>query len=188
MEAIANDVRDVMAAAGAEKVHFVGESTGGTVGLHLAAHRPECLSSLTMVSAAHRGGSIGRARQLRDDVAALGMDRWSETLMPLRFRTGSISAPMWRWFHDVQRSSAPHACVDLVDMLVRVDLTDRLPEIATPTLIIAPDDSPFVSVESALERKRAMPNAKLQVIAGARHGVAFSHGSECAGVWRRLLG
>ena len=60
--------------------------------------------------------------------------------------------------------------------------------IATPTLIIAPDDSPFVSVEAALERRRAMPNARLQVIAGARHGVAFSHGAECAGVWRRFLG
>ncbi|MGD9535686.1 MAG: alpha/beta fold hydrolase [Alphaproteobacteria bacterium] len=187
MAAIAKDVRDVMAAAGIEKVHFVGESTGGTVGLHLAAYQPACLKSLTMVSAAHRGGSIGRARQLRDDVTALGMDRWSETLMPLRFHEGAIPAPMWRWFHDVQRSAAPHACVDLVDMLVQVDLTDRLPEIATPTLIIAPDDSPFVSVESALERKRAMPNARLQVIAGARHGVAFSHGAACAEALRDFL-
>src|SRR5215470_6267660 len=49
IEEIANEVRDVMAAAGVERVHFVGESTGGTVGLHLAAHEPDRLLTLTMV-------------------------------------------------------------------------------------------------------------------------------------------
>jgi len=183
MEAIAGDVRAVMAAVGAEKVHFVGESTGGTVGLFMAVHQPDALLSLTTVSAAHRGGSIARARQLRDDVTALGMDRWSETLMVQRFHPGALPEPMWRWFHDVQRSAVPHACLDLLDMLVQVDLSARLPEIRTPTLIIAPDDSPFVSVESQVERLRAIPGSRLQVIAGSRHGVAFSHGKECAGVW-----
>ena len=58
---------------------------------------------------------------LRDDVAALGMDAWSEKLMPLRFHEGALSEESYRWFHDVQRGSAPHACVDLVDMLVQGD-------------------------------------------------------------------
>ena len=56
IDAMVRDVRDVLAAVGVERVHFVGESTGGTVGLHLAAHHPACLLTLTMVSAAHRGG------------------------------------------------------------------------------------------------------------------------------------
>ncbi len=180
MDAIAADVRAVMAAVGADKVHFIGESTGGTVGLYMALHQREALLSLTTVSAAHRGGAIGRVTALRDEIATLGMDKWSERLMAQRFHEGGISPEMWRWFHGVQRKAEPRACGDLLDMLVQVDLTARLKEITTPTLIIAPDDSPFVSVESAVERLRAMPNARLQVIANARHGVAFSHGAECA--------
>ena len=187
LERIARDVREVMAAAGVERVHFVGESTGGTVGLYLAAHEPRALLSLTTVSAAHRGGSINRAQRLRDDIAAIGMDAWSEDLMRLRFTEGALSERMLRWFHDVQRGSAPHACVDLVDMLVSADLTSSLDSIHVPTLILAPDDSPFVSVETQVERLRAIPASELHVVAGARHGVAFSHGPECARVLSDFL-
>ena len=90
IDALAGDVGDVLAALGTQRVHFVGESTGGTVGLNLAAHRPECLLTLTMVTAAHRGGTIGRSRALRDDVRELGMDDWSAKLMPLRFPAGRL--------------------------------------------------------------------------------------------------
>jgi pimeloyl-ACP methyl ester carboxylesterase len=95
---------------------------------------------------------------------------------------------MWRWFHDVQRSSAPHACADLVDMLVGADLTAALPGIRVPMLILAPDDSPFVTVEQQVERLRAVPGSELQVIAGARHGLAHSHGRQCARALRDFLG
>ena len=188
IDSMAADVLDVLAALDTQRVHFVGESTGGTVGLHLAAHRPECLLTLTMVSAAHRGGTIGRSRTLRDDVRGLGMDEWSAKLMPLRFPAGCLSPAMERWFHDTQRAAAPHACIDLVDMLVQVDLTEALGDIQVPTLLIAPDDSPFVSLETQVERLRAMPDCEMHVVAGARHGVAYSHGPECAGALREFLG
>ena len=187
IDALADDVRDVLAALGTKRVHFVGESTGGTVGLYLAAHHPECLLTLTMVTGAHRGGTIGRSRALREDVRELGMDDWSEKLMPLRFPAGCLSPAMERWFHDTQRASAPHACVDLVDMLVQVDLTEALGDIHVPTLIIAPDDSPFVSLETQVERLRAMPDCEMHVVAGARHGVAYSHGPACARALREFL-
>lgn len=187
IELIARDVLDVMKAVGVGRVHFVGESTGGTVGIHMAAHHADRLATVTTVSAAHRGGAIQRSKALRDDVERLGMEKWSESLMPLRFHPGGVSAPMWRWFHDVQRNSAPHACADLVDMLVGADLTAALPSIRAPMLILAPDDSPFVTVEQQVERLRAVPGSELQVIAGARHGLAHSHGPHCAGVLRAFL-
>ncbi len=187
IEDIAQDVIDVMAATDSERVHFVGESTGGTVGLYLGAHYPHKLRSVTTVSAAHRGGSIQRSVDLRDDVEKLGMDAWSEKIMPLRFHADGLSEEMRKWFHDTQRNSAPQACIDLVDMLVGCDLTERLSSINIATLILAPDDSPFVTVEPQVERLRAMPNAQLAVIANSRHGVSHSHGVECARILRRFL-
>jgi pimeloyl-ACP methyl ester carboxylesterase len=187
IEDIAADVLDVMAATGTERVHFVGESTGGTVGLYLAAQFADKLLSLTTVSAAHHGGAIQNSRDLRDEVETLGMEAWSAKLMDLRFHPGALSSEMHAWFHDVQRNSAPRACVDLVDMLVACDLTEHLPGINVPTLILAPDDSPFVTVEAQVERLRAMPNAELAVIANSRHGVSHSHGAECARILRRFI-
>jgi pimeloyl-ACP methyl ester carboxylesterase len=54
-------------------------------------------------------------------------------------------------------------------------------------LIISPDDSPFVSVEVQVERLRKIPASELYVVAGSRHGVAYSHGTECARVLRDFL-
>ncbi len=187
IEQLVGDVLAVMAAAGADRVHFVGESTGGTVGLHMAAHNSQALHTLTTVAAAHRGGTIGGVQALRDEVDTLGMDRWSEQFITRRFHEGELSEPMYRWFHGVQRGSAPSACVNLLEMLAQVDLTDALPEIRVPTLILAPDDSPFVSVEAQLERLRAISGSELHVVAGARHGVALSRGAECAKALKDFL-
>lgn len=187
IELLARDVLDVMQAVGAPRVHFVGESTGGTVGMYLAAHHPEAVQTLTTVSAAHRGGSIQLSRLLRDDIDTLGMDGWSEKLMPLRFHQGGLSPEMHGWFHDVQRGCSPRACADLVEMLVGTDLTPLLPKIQAPTLILAPDDSPFVPVEVQVERLRAIPGSELQIVAGARHGVSHSHGVACARALRDFL-
>jgi 3-oxoadipate enol-lactonase len=187
IDQIVADVLDVMDVTDTPRVHFVGESTGGTAGLFLSAEHPDRIQSLTTVSAAHRGGAIQLSQALRDEVASLGMDAWSEKMMGLRFHPGSLSDQMYTWFHEVQRRSSPAACIALVDMLVSCDCSDRLPAIDTPTLILAPDDSPFVSVEAQVERLRAMPNAELAVIANARHGLSHSHGPECANVLRRFL-
>ncbi len=187
IDSMAKDVLDVMRATDTERIHFVGESTGGTVGMYLATEYPQALASLTTVSAAHAGGSINLARELRGEIQEIGMDAWSERLMSRRFHKGTISAPMYHWFHDEQRGSTPHACVGLVDMLVATDLTDRLGDIQAPTLILSPDDSPFVVVEEQIKRLRAVPNSTLHVVAGSRHGVSYSHGVECARALRDFL-
>lgn len=187
LELIAQDVLAVMKATDTEQIHFVGESTGGTVGMYLALEYPQALASVTPVSAAHAGGSIQMAQQLRDEIGEIGMDAWSARMMDRRFHPGTITDAMHRWFHEVQRSCAPHVCTDLVDMLVGMDLTGRLGEIKVPTLILSPDDSPFVVAEEQLKRLRAIPDSVLHVVAGARHGVSHSHGPECGRALRDFL-
>lgn len=187
LELIAQDVLAVMQATDTERIHFVGESTGGTVGMYMGIEHPQALASLTPVSAAHAGGSITMADRLRDEIAEIGMDAWSERLMGRRFHAGAITEAMQRWFHDVQRASVPHVCVNLTNMLIAMDLTDRLGEIKVPTLILSPDDSPFVVVEEQVKRLRAIPGSVLHVVANSRHGVSHSHGPECGRALREFL-
>ena len=42
-------------------------------------------------------------------------------------------------------------------------------------------------LETQVERLRAMPDCEMHVVAGARHGLAHSHGPECAGALREFL-
>ncbi|TMJ28751.1 MAG: alpha/beta hydrolase [Alphaproteobacteria bacterium] len=72
-------------------------------------------------------------------------------------------------------------------MLIGADLTPRLGAIKCPTLLLHPDGSPFIPVPVMAELHRLLGNAQLNVIDRARHGLPFSHASQCASLLRTFL-
>ena len=182
LDRFADDILEVAAAAGAERFHLVGESMGGTVCLALAlATRADApLLSLTCVSTSHRGASIQRVGSWRERATREGMAAWSAQMMDDRFVAGVLPVAAWRWFSDVQQRTAVENLLDAADMLVRTDLSDALHRIAVPTLLLAPDSSPFLALEIPSDIHRLVPGSEVAVFPGVRHGLAFSHGEECA--------
>jgi pimeloyl-ACP methyl ester carboxylesterase len=180
LDGLADDALAVADAAGARRFHFVGESTGGTVGMLLASRGSERLASLTICSASHRGASIQGVRAWRALIGARGMAAWSAGMMEQRFAPGAIDAPRHAWFDRKQAACSADAILGMADMLIGADLTARLPSIRVPTLILAPGESPFVPVTVAREIHALVPGSEIQVFRGVRHGLAFSHGRECA--------
>ena len=77
--------------------------------------------------------------------------------------------------------------VGLADLLLASDLTPRLQEIKVPTLLLAPEASPFIPLEIMASMRAAIPRAELQVFANSKHGLPLSHGRECAHVLRDFL-
>ena len=188
LDVLGADVLAVADAAGADRFHLVGESTGGTVALHLAARREARLRSITVSNASHRGTSIARVGAWRDFIDSKGMTAWSEEMMTSRFAPGELSGPMYAWYHQVQAATDPEALLGVADMLIKADLTADLPRIDVPTLVLAPGSSPFVSADVLREIADAVPGAELHPFPGARHGLPYSRGAACAGVLRRFLG
>lgn len=186
-DGMVDDLFAVADAAGAGRFHLVGESIGGTIALHAAATRGPALRSVTGVSCAHRGGGIGQVHAWRDEIAADGMAGWSRRMMPHRFHDGAIPQAAYDWFETQQAGGSPDAVLDLADMLVGADLSPLLPDIDLPVLLLHPDASPFVPVAVSAEAHALLPSSEMQVIAGARHGLALSHGAECARVLRDFL-
>ena len=170
---------------GEKRVHYVGESTGGTLGLVLAASHPERLLSLTACSTAHKGGNIRNVDSWRAFIEKEGMEAWSEQMMDMRFHPGGVPRPMYEWFHKVQKESSADTTLGIADMLMGTDLANDLAAIKTPTLLLSPDNSPFVSLEITRDIQSRIPGCEVQVFPGARHGLACSHGKECA---QALLG
>jgi len=187
MELLAADALAVARAAGAERFHYVGESLGGTLGLSLAIHHPASVRSLAVCSTAHRGGSIQRVHEWRDFIAAHGMPGWSRMMMDLRMAPG-VPASMRDWFDREQATCSADAILDLADVLVAVDLTERLGEITVPTLVLHPDASPFIPLPMALELHARIPRSEIRIFPGARHALAHTHGAECALAVREFLG
>jgi pimeloyl-ACP methyl ester carboxylesterase len=186
MELLAADALAVARAAGAERFHYVGESLGGTLGLHLAIHHPAAIRSLTTCSTAHRGGSIQRVHEWRAFIGAHGMAAWSHMMMDLRMAPG-VPASYREWFDREQATCSSAAILDLADVLVAVDLSDRLGAITAPTLILHPAASPFIPLPMALELHTRVPHSELRIFPGARHALAHTHARACAAAMREFL-
>ena len=184
---LAGDVLAVAKAASAERFHLVGESLGGTVAMALAARQPGVLRSLTTCSASHRGGSIQRVQHWRAFIAQNGVEAWSREMMALRFAKGAVAADVAEWFHRTQSACSADSVLDLADLLIGTDLSPELPAISCPTLLLAPDASPFVPLALPVEIRERIPGAELMVFPGARHGLACSHGRACAEALRDFL-
>jgi len=187
LELLANDVFAVADAVGVGEFHLVGESIGGTIALLAASRRPERVRTLTVSNGAHIGGSIQSIDDWRDVMNAGGMAGWSQHMMPKRFFDGAISAPMWRWYEQEQASAAREFVLDAVRLLAGADLSPQLERLRMPVLLLHGDSSPFIPVAVMADLKARLADARLQVFAHARHGLPFSHATQCAHMLRRFL-
>ncbi|MFE9998130.1 bifunctional 3-oxoadipate enol-lactonase/4-carboxymuconolactone decarboxylase PcaDC [Streptomyces avermitilis] len=150
---------------GIDRFAYAGVSLGGAVGLHLAAHHPERVSSLAVLcSSAHFNGAQPwreRAELVRREgvapVAATAGSRWF---------TPGFTVPDLVQDH---RDADPDAYAACCDALAAFDLRDRLSSITAPTLLVAGREDPATPPAHLREIADAVPGASLTEIAGASH-------------------
>ena len=187
LDSMVDDLLAVADATGLDRFHLVGESAGGTAGLAFAARHPGRVLSLTVSNGTHLGGALENLEPWKRLIHEEGMGTWSAHMMPNRFFEGALTPRMAGWYEAQQATAAPSAVLDVAELLVGTDLTPELAAIACPVLLLHPDSSPFIPVEAMAALRRAIPDARLQVFAHARHGLPFSHASDCAAAVGRFL-
>ena len=187
LDTLADDLLAVMDEAGVARAHLVGESIGGTIVLNAALRAPERVASVTVSNGAHVGARLQSLHDWQEVIETRGMAGWSADMMARRFFDGTVPDVLWRWFEAGQRATNPQAVLQLVQALVGADLSDRLPALGQPVLLIHPDSSPFIPVPVVADLKARLPDARLHVIGGARHGMPVSHARTCAGLLRSFL-
>ncbi|KUO19400.1 bifunctional 3-oxoadipate enol-lactonase/4-carboxymuconolactone decarboxylase PcaDC [Streptomyces dysideae] len=150
---------------GIERFAYAGVSLGGAVGLYLAVHHPERVSSLAVIcSSAHFNGS-----KMWEERAALVRREGLASLAEgadARWFTPGFTVPGLVQDH---RDADPGAYAACCDALAAFDLRERLPEISAPTLLIAGRDDPATPPAHLREIADAVPGAALVEIPGASH-------------------
>ncbi|MFF9813313.1 3-oxoadipate enol-lactonase [Streptomyces sp. NPDC014006] len=150
---------------GADRFAYAGVSLGGAVGLHLAVHHPERLSSLAVIcSSAHFNGASPwqeRAERVRRE----GLD-WLVESADARWFTQGFTVP--RLVRD-HREADPHAYAACCDALAAFDLTDRLGGILVPTLLVAGREDPATPPAHLRQIADAVPGSTLVELPGASH-------------------
>jgi pimeloyl-ACP methyl ester carboxylesterase len=183
-------VEDLFAVADAARLarfHLVGESIGGTVALAAVLARPERIATLTVSNGAHLGASIQGVETWRRELDEGGVKGWSDRFMPGRFHDGALSPERLKWFAEQQERWPRASILNALGVLVGTDLTQRLGKINCPTLLLHPDGSPFIPVPVMAELHRLLPNAQLNIFGHSRHGLPYSHASQCSALLRSFL-
>lgn len=178
MDELIADLWSVADAAGAGRVHLMGESMGGTIVLAAALARPERVASVSISNASYKGKGIGELAYWRDQFAAGGPEGWSGRMMGNRFNPGHGDPAALDWFQHEQARTQPHVALGLGGVLAASDLTGPLRAAPFPLSVVLPDSSPFVPPLHGAELREIVPDCRLRVVPGVRHGLPFSHAAE----------
>lgn len=181
MDRFSDDVIAVLDALSIDACHFIGESFGGTIGLHLAATQSARVRSLVVCSTAFRGDMISNIAHWPELVLSdpRGIEEWSRELSNGRFNPG-IPQSLADWVHERQCLVSPSAVAGIVRLLQKSDLTEQLRDLPVPLQIFAAADSPFVGLGIPRALQELVPLSEIVYVRGARHGVILSHAEECA--------
>ncbi|MER5181183.1 3-oxoadipate enol-lactonase [Streptomyces sp. NPDC002896] len=150
---------------GIDRFAYAGVSLGGAVGLHLAVHHPERVTSLAVIcSSAHFNGRAPweeRAALVRRE----GLGALADNA-PTRWFTPGFTVPALVEDH---RSAAPEAYAACCDALAAYDIRDQLSSISAPTLLIAGREDPATPPAHLREIADAVPGSTLVELPGASH-------------------
>ncbi|MCX4885213.1 3-oxoadipate enol-lactonase [Streptomyces sp. NBC_00847] len=144
---------------------YAGVSLGGAVGLYLALHHPQRLSSLAVIcSSAHFNGSQPW-RERAELVRREGVGPLVESADARWFTPGFTVPELVR----DQRDADPDAYAACCDALAAFDVRDRLTEISVRTLLIAGREDRATPPPHLREIADAVPGAALVELPGAAH-------------------
>jgi pimeloyl-ACP methyl ester carboxylesterase len=182
-----DDLLAVADAVGAQRPHLVGESIGGTIALYFALRHRERVATLTISNGADRGAPLQKVSEWQEQLDREGVKAWSDQFMRDRFYDGALSKEKYAWYAAQQEAWTRDSILGALGVLVGTDVRAELPSLKLPVLLLHGDSSPFIPVNVMVDMHHAIPNSRLQVFPRARHGLPFSHASECARAVRQFL-
>jgi aminoacrylate hydrolase len=193
IEQMAGDTLALMDHLGIDRAALIGQSTGGAIGQHIAATRPDRISRLVLSSTwSHADAYFTRQFALRRDLlTSAGVDLYT--------RVGSLLLypPEWLRDHDreiaaaearaVADASSPEILLGRIDALLRFDGRALAPRIACPTLVIAALDDRITPPYFSRALAQAIPGAQLVLLEDGGHFLPIVRAQRYAEIVLRFL-
>jgi pimeloyl-ACP methyl ester carboxylesterase len=183
--AIAAQILGVLDALSLSRVHWVGESSGGLIGLLLAAVHPERVASLELCNTPSRiPDRIRRIYALdRADAGAAmladGTGAWCRQTLGYRLDLEHANGALQDWVVREMDRTPPAVAAAMHHCFEGVDTVDILPGIHAPVLLLSGDKSQISSDQQKVFAE-ALPNGRLQLFAGYGHGINLLLPEQCA--------
>ena len=184
-ESIADCILGALDELSLARVHWVGESSGGLVGLLLAAAHPERIASLTLCNTPTRiGDEIRRIYSLghgstADAIRALGTGEWCRQTLGYRLDLDRAGPDIAEWCIAEMGKTRADLAAAMHECFESVDVVPILPRVVAPTLLLSGDKSPIAAAAQQVLTAR-LPRGRLEMFAGIGHGVNLIEPERCA--------
>jgi 3-oxoadipate enol-lactonase len=165
------DALVTLAALGIEDFSYVGLSLGGQVGIWLASEVPDRIRRLSLWSTAAKIATPESWQERAAAVRAGGTAAIADAVVVRWFTPGFANAnpaEVARWRDEIASIPA-EGYASCCDALARSDLTDRLPAITAPTLVVAGSDDPTTPPALLADLAQLITSSRYDVIAPAAH-------------------
>ena len=166
-----DDIRAVMDAERLDRAAIFGISEGGSLACLFAAHHPERCQALVLYGAFARFTSWIPTDEALDEFIQYIDNHWGTgESLPMFVPSMADDAAFKKWWGKYERFGAnPGAAITIMRMNSQIDISDALPTIQVPTLVLHRTDDVSVDVQGGRELAERIPNAKYVEFPGADH-------------------
>ncbi len=173
LEERVRDVLAVMDAAGSNRATVYGWSEGGQMSLMFSATHPDRVSGLVLYGsyASMKAGPWVVSRKNFDRFLTALEAHWGEGILVHLNAPSRIEDKVFmKWFGRLERAVAsPSSILALVQANYEIDVSDLLPSIAVPTLILHRKGDSMVQVAAGRYLADNIPHAKYVELPGNDH-------------------
>lgn len=166
----ADNAADVIDALGLDRVHFVGETLGGCVGLVMGARYPDRVHSLALMACPFRPPSTWLLQQSAE-IAEHGIEPTLDRDLDTRLDWARYPPGMREWYREQRLNCSPRVVAEQYAAQAKENLEWTLDRITAPTLLFVPDASPVDANLQMVEMGRRIASAQLAQLAKRRRQV-----------------
>ena len=184
-EEIGAQILGVLDAFSLTRVHWVGESSGGIIGLLLAAAHTERIASLVLCNTPTRISDEIRSIYSLDQqstaaaIRAHGTGGWCRQTLGYRLDLEHATADLREWVIAEMDKTRPEIAAALHECFESVDVRPLLAGIEAPVLLLSGDKSRIASEQQKIFAE-TLPHGRLELFAGYGHGVNLLQPERCA--------
>lgn len=168
-----DDIRAVMDAVGMEKASVMGISEGGSLASVFAAYHPKRCENLILYGAFASFKSWFPTEKALEQLFEYIDTAWGTGTSVPHFvpsKTGDMQFQEW-WGKYERLGASPRDVARIMRMNSQIDITDILPAIKAPTLVLHKTEDVLIDIEGGRTLARSIPGAKLVELPGKDHFV-----------------
>lgn len=188
LSGFSSDLLDLLDLLELDKVHLVGETIGGTIGLQFAYEHPDRLHTLTACTSPYNFAGVSTYREYYQLVQEVGVEGWVRQTADRRIEPGHGDPAHHQWYAQQMMQTSQQVVLETLAYLATQDLTPILPQISTPTLVLVGRDSSMNTPDRARSMAELLTNGRLVEIAGGTGYIQHSDPPSCVAAWQEFIG